>query len=476
MAKVDKNQFRRIFYELIYEYLYECNLIYFGNSRPVPINQIAKRKGKRYLGIDIETLKPCIGVIESMDGCDVYDLDLLQRAFRTDERGLFVAMPHTFSKFYLDEKSVLNDLVARYYSSTYKDNPLLNLIRPASECILCSSSEKDRVKVSRDTAYIYATVAGKYYHQGLISMPLNLCEIVFEIEQFIKGLDQRIMRYQDRLEVASKYKREKKYDKAIEIYKKVDSLDLGFDVYHDLLVCYRKLKDTENERAIAVLAHEKFPDNVEYHKAYLKVSGEMPAPEIIECNHSFNIQDPKGDQYEREILKLKEFTFSKDDHPFYELFFSDELSERKRRSEDKKYQEYLKNIRMIQYDFYSRLKEAEQCEALGDMTNAVAIYESLIADKCYREKPYERLAIIYGKMKLDNDLRRIVNFTIEHFSDLQKRQYEYVCKLAEKYDALNILNEMISSKGVVKYWFGDIVLYKEYSIIENFKKRLAKLK
>ena len=137
---------------------------------------------------------------------------------------------------------------------------------------------------------------------------------------------------------------------------------------------------------------------------------------------------------------------------------------------------YLRKVRDIQYYFFVKLKEADQYEALGDLNNAVTIYESLVADKCYREKPYERLAIIYSKLKCEDDLRRILTIAINHFTDLQRRQYEYVSALAQKYEAVDALNELIADKGVVKYWFGDIVLYKEYSIIDKFKKRLSNLR
>ena len=37
------------------------------------------------------------------------------------------------------------------------------------------------------------------------------------------------------------------------------------------------------------------------------------------------------------------------------------------------------------------------------------------------------------------------------------------------------MKEILKDKGVIKYWFGDIVLYQQYLIVDKLKKRLEKL-
>lgn len=75
----------------------------------------------------------------------------------------------------------------------------------------------------------------------------------------------------------------------------------------------------------------------------------------------------------------------------------------------KKYQAYLAGIREIQGYFSNEIREGSRLEGLGKLESAIELYERLVAEKCYRTTSYERLAIIYTKMKREDDLRRILN-------------------------------------------------------------------
>ena len=118
----------------------------------------------------------------------------------------------------------------------------------------------------------------------------------------------------------------------------------------------------------------------EYQKAYLGLTGQKETPVLKESSYEQVASRIYGDEYQKEIRKLREYTFSIDDHPFYDLFFT-ELSERKRRAEDKKYQAYLAGIREIQGYFSNEIREGSRLEGLGKLESAIELYERLVAEK-----------------------------------------------------------------------------------------------
>lgn len=479
LQKITSNEFRRFFHEVFNEYLEDVNNSARAITKPVPVFQIAKKKGKRFFGVDSYTLKPVIGILESMDSCDVYDIDEICKCFEKDDRGYYVTTGTYNDKFVLKDKSVLNALVSRYFSNKESENPYLVLKQTTLDYVLDSDEEFVRVYVPKYDLWSYRTLVGKYYDYvrypntfGFI--PKALYDYIEEFKQLDKDIRKKMDSADRSLETARKRKAEKKFEQAINIYLRVLELDLGYDVYHDLMVCYKRLKDEDNWAGIVREAYAKYPDNIEYQKAYLGLTGQKETPVLKESSYEQVASRIYGDEYQKEIRKLREYTFSIDDHPFYDLFFT-ELSERKRRAEDKKYQAYLAGIREIQGYFSNEIREGSRLEGLGKLESAIELYERLVAEKCYRTTPYERLTIIYTKIKREDDLRRILNSGISFFETLEKQQYEYVTSLAEKYNAQQAMKEILKDKGVIKYWFGNIVLYQQYPIVDKLKKRLEKL-
>jgi hypothetical protein len=110
--------------------------------------------------------------------------------------------------------------------------------------------------------------------------------------------------------------------------------------------------------------------------------------------------------------------------------------------------------------FHTSIKEAKDHEKLGNLESAVKIYEKLVAEGCYTTSPYDRLIVIYSKQKRRNDLKRLLELSIDHFLSLEKRQWEYVQYLADKYNAHDLLKEELKHNGKVGSWYPYIYLYQ----------------
>ena len=78
-------------------------------------------------------------------------------------------------------------------------------------------------------------------------------------------------------------------------------------------------------------------------------------------------------------------------------------------------------------------------------------------------------------MKRKNDYLRILELSITHFEELEKRQWDYVQYLAQKYDAHDKLNEELECNGKVGSWYPFVNLYQKYPIVQKWKERLSKI-
>lgn len=64
---------------------------------------------------------------------------------------------------------------------------------------------------------------------------------------------------------------------------------------------------------------------------------------------------------------------------------------------------------------YRRTMEGRALEIAGDVDGAIRIYEALISEGCTFTPPYQRLAILYRKLKREGDEERVVRAAIAAF-------------------------------------------------------------
>jgi hypothetical protein len=305
---------------------------------------------------------------------------------------------------------------------------------------------------------------------------------------------------------------------AIQVYE--ENIRLEYPATHSyerLMVLYRKNKDVQNEKRVIEIAIKVFSnankqgaerainDNPELEKEILsaltdckRVIGKngmycfIPSDIFVYQNRlkkiengvlyeeiSFPIQStpfnvdgvPLGIQFENIIKLLPEFNFYVDLSENENT--NDYLYKHRGLVNDEKHK---LEIWRIQNLFNSLITDAERYETIGLLDKAAVVYEQIIAEKYFLHTPYDRLIKIYSKAKLKSDERRVLEFSIKHFTELKNRQKEYVIQLATKYGKLDFANDRINNNKKISYYGGAFELYNPYPIIETWVKRLSKLK
>lgn len=134
--------------------------------------------------------------------------------------------------------------------------------------------------------------------------------------------------------------------------------------------------------------------------------------------------------------------------------------------------EYSKYKRM-----FEKLQEKGKIAENGcNYKKAIEVYEKMIVEECEDEYPFERLMVIYKKLKWKEQEVEILNRSILYFSNLRSNQKGYVLKLARKYNMEQKALEYINSNKKIFYFGGAFTLYNPYLKIEKWEERLAKLK
>jgi hypothetical protein len=229
--------------------------------------------------------------------------------------------------------------------------------------------------------------------------------------------------------------------------------------YDRLLVIYRKRKDIDNELRIAKLASAIFPNETKYQK---RISGLTSIPLDTQLPIKAEIHSPTikhGDLFEQKILELPEFDFYNGG--------GDSNANKVGHTE-------LSSVWEIQCYFKKLIESADLAESKKDYENAAAIYEQIIGENYWMPTPCDRLIKIYAKAKLIDDEIRVLRYGIGHFTKLRKDRLDYVKQLAQKYNAVDFLNQRIESGGKITYYNGVFELYNPFPIVEKWEERLKK--
>ncbi len=263
------------------------------------------------------------------------------------------------------------------------------------------------------------------------------------------------------------FEKEGNIDKAIEVYEKNVAKDTdGCYSYDRLLVIYKKLKREDDEFRICQLAVKKFPNEKKYLLRLQKLQGNEPA---INLPNQALIYTPTiiwGELYFNELRQLKEFDFYSQGYENRDY-----------------YMDYVSNNNLTQINnvvkHFQELRHiAENAEDAGNYATASAIYEQMIAEKCYFSKPYDRLIKIYSKSKLKEDEKRVLLSAIETLQGYKDIQLSYIRGLAKKYNAVDFCENYIAEGKSISYFMmgGGFVIYDPYNIIEKWRERLEKMK
>lgn len=102
---------------------------------------------------------------------------------------------------------------------------------------------------------------------------------------------------------------------------------------------------------------------------------------------------------------------------------------------------------------------AKIAENEGDYKKAIEAYEKLIIEECEDAEPYERLIIIYSKLKFKVEEKRTIKRAISFFTELKENQLEYTLNLAQKYGMKAKALEYINQDKKIFYYGGAFELY-----------------
>lgn len=464
--KISLEHFKERFLLVFRVYLNEVDLDMHRRTKWL---KVIKREPK-YLGIKEGSCIPQIGVIESLDNCDVYDIDTFMNCFGIHE-GRYV------NKRKLDfrEEMPYRLLVNKYYNCNPNLTQELKPIKTITETRLMS---EDYIQMLYDELSDKYDSWGYNIRHGLgdkyVFIPKPLMRI-------LKLKDKDLILKQDRLEERAKrilakakeLKRKSDYVEASRLLEECVKMNTCStkEAVDLLLVCYHKLKDFKKEKELAKYAFDIAPLD-----KYLEIlRRDLTSNNSLDLkDYSLTMSHNLGQEYERELRKQPEYTFRELDDPRYELWLPNTPSERREEVEEK-FEVLYNRIREIEMYFNTSIKNAQEHEKLGNLEVAVKIYERLVAEGCYKTSPYDRLIVIYSKQKRKNDLKRLLELSIDYFLSLEKRQWEYVQYLADKYDAHAYLKDELKRNGKVGSWYPFIYLYQPYPIIEKWRLRLSKI-
>lgn len=470
IEKITSNEFRMLFYKAMYEYLSELNSIKSGRTSTL-LKITAKLGKKKYLGVEPKSLTPYIGIIEGLDGCDLYDLEKIQEIFLTDKNGFFVLENNHNRKFIVKDKSLINLLVDKYFTDKDIDHTILPLIKKAEEHIIDDDSMFIKAYKAnyRDMFYSYTTIIGKYadtsYYGKFSYRPKSLQEYVDFLEKSFKKFEEDTYKATVYLDKAKEHKRNRKYKLAITALEKAITLvhnieQTGYPEIHSCLIdCYAKIKDKENQIRVIKLAIDLYGSS-KFKGMLNKVAGTITETILNKDSYQVVAECNYGEMYDKHVRRnLPEFSFGKNKIDYRVL-------ERAH---------MLPVIRQIDKHFHDLLNEAKEAETLEYYDKAVELYERLIAEGTYTSTAYERLIVLYSKANRKNDLIRILQSGISFFEARKSSQAEYARALAKKYNAEEYCEMCIRIGLTIPYNYGYIVLYQNYPFVDKWKKRLAKL-
>lgn len=266
------------------------------------------------------------------------------------------------------------------------------------------------------------------------------------------------------------------YLQSIELNEKSNKLTIynyAFDIDR-VIILYGKTKQKEKLKAF-------LEDKVNKHKNYNRVNEWMVRlSKLNSDNKNKAIPNkqidvipqiasnlPLGKQIDDFKKKMPEFNFYFDmpegsDTLGYSNKVPFELS--------KKLGEFRQAFEIIK----SRAKIAEN---EGDYKTAIEAYEKMIIEECEDAEPYERLIVIYSKLKWKQEEISVLERAILFFTKLKERQLEYVNYLAQKYGMVNKSQEYISQDKKIFYYMGAFELYNpQVTRLKKWNERLSKIK
>ncbi len=132
------------------------------------------------------------------------------------------------------------------------------------------------------------------------------------------------------------------------------------------------------------------------------------------------------------------------------------------------------NLRQFKDAFETILNRARIAENENNLKEAIEAYEKLVTEEYEDTEPYERLMIIYKKLRWGDHEKKIIKLAIEFFSNLKETQKNKALILADEFNMTAKALEYINNNKKIFYYGGAFELYNPFPVIKKWHQRLLK--
>jgi tetratricopeptide (TPR) repeat protein len=263
------------------------------------------------------------------------------------------------------------------------------------------------------------------------------------------------------------------YLQAIEFGEKNDKFGLN-NYYYDinrLIIIYSKTKQTEKLRNFLEENIAKYSGSNDVKEWFVRLSKvdnqntEIPQIQPEDITPQIPSQPTIGKTLNGFKKSMPEFNF------YYDLpEGADTMT-----YDNKVPFEYNVKLREFRDTYDTIMSVAKIAENEGDYKKAIEAYEKLVVEEFEYPEPYERLMVIYSKLKWRNQEIEIINKAIEFFTYVRYKQKVHVLQLAEKYGMKEKASEYIDNDRKIFYYNGAYELYNpQVTRLNKWKERLEK--
>lgn len=170
-------------------------------------------------------------------------------------------------------------------------------------------------------------------------------------------------------------------------------------------------------------------------------------------------------------LQLPEFEFYEQYNGNEQAFLSNNFNRILKESDNK----ILKKYHEIRFKLKDIIKLGEKAESKQNYLEAIKYYELAVSEQTTHTKPYERLMILYRKLKWKDKEIDLIKRAILFFTKLRESQKNYMYEIARTSYRKAKTDEYINNYKKIFYYGGAFELYNPYPIIEKWEKRLKQL-
>lgn len=240
-----------------------------------------------------------------------------------------------------------------------------------------------------------------------------------------------------------------------------------------IVILYGKIKETENQISFLQRVISTYPDYRDVKKWAVRLSkltgnnskttDLRPSGIIKQIAGNPTI----GEQFENFKKTLPEFNFYHDIPVGMQTF--EYLRLNKTIPANK-----AKDLRNFRESFEIIISKAKIAENQKDYKTAIEAYEKLIVEEFEGKQPYERLMVIYRKLKWPEKEEEILKRAISFFEKLKERQKKNILTLAKKYGMESKALEYLKADKKIQYYGGVFDLFNPNLTIEKWKSQLEK--